>query len=94
MTDAPIALITGGAQGIGLASAEALAEQGSRIVIADINGEKAVESAAALGGHCYRCDVGNPAEIDVVLPLTPENVRTYYAELFDAALEALEQRGR
>ena len=37
---------------------------------------------------------GNPAEIDVVVPLTPENVRTYYAELFDTALQALEQRRR
>ena len=63
MSDQPIALITGGAQGIGYASGEALAEDGSRIVIADLNAEKAVESAQALGGTGYGCDVGDPAQI-------------------------------
>lgn len=36
MTDRPIALITGGAQGIGYACAEALAADGFKVVLADI----------------------------------------------------------
>ena len=37
MITQPLALITGGAQGIGYACAEAIAENGARIVLADIN---------------------------------------------------------
>ena len=45
MTEKPIALITGGAQGIGFACAEAIAEDGARIVLADVN-EDGVNAAA------------------------------------------------
>ncbi|SFU08799.1 SDR family NAD(P)-dependent oxidoreductase [Sedimentitalea nanhaiensis] len=45
----PIALITGGAQGIGLACGEALAEQGHRVVLADIKAEAVREAAHSLG---------------------------------------------
>ena len=37
MTEKPIALITGGAQGIGFACAEAIEADGARIVLADVN---------------------------------------------------------
>lgn len=45
MTDTQIALVTGGAQGIGYACAEAIAESGARIVLADINAD-GVKAAA------------------------------------------------
>ncbi|PWJ15110.1 SDR family NAD(P)-dependent oxidoreductase [Jannaschia seohaensis] len=61
MTDR-IALITGAAQGIGLACAEALAEDGCRVVLADLK-ESVTEEAARLGGHGYVCDMGDPAQI-------------------------------
>ena len=49
MTDNPIALITGGAQGIGYACAEAIAENGARIVLADKNKSGAEGAAEKLG---------------------------------------------
>ena len=58
MTDNPIALISGGAQGIGLACAEALAEDGFKVVLADVK-ESVVETAEKLGGVGYVCDFGD-----------------------------------
>ena len=68
MTDQPIALITGAAQGIGYACAEALAEDGARVVLADINGEGVVEAAARLGAGAVAmtCDMGDPAQIEAL----------------------------
>jgi len=45
-----IALVTGAAQGIGLACAQALAEDGARVVLADIKGEAVADAAAAIDG--------------------------------------------
>lgn len=65
MTDKPIALVTGGAQGIGYASAAALAADGFRVILADIK-TKAAKDAAGRLGHgavAYGCDMGEAAEI-------------------------------
>lgn len=68
MTDAPIALVTGGAQGIGLACAEALAEDGHRIVLADINADGVAAAAEAMGNGTLglACDMGDPAAVDAM----------------------------
>ncbi|MDR7252385.1 short-subunit dehydrogenase [Nocardioides sp. BE266] len=44
-----IAVVTGAAQGIGLAIAHRLADQGHRVVLTDVDGEGAERSAAAVG---------------------------------------------
>ncbi|WP_299750725.1 SDR family oxidoreductase [uncultured Tateyamaria sp.] len=58
MTDTPIALISGAAQGIGLACAEALAEDGYKVILADIKDTVKAE-AERLGGAGYICDFGD-----------------------------------
>ena len=59
------ALITGGAQGIGYACAEALTEDGCSVILADVKPQ--VEAAAkTLGGTGYVCDMG---DTDAVLAL-------------------------
>lgn len=54
-----VAVVTGGANGIGLALGEALAARGARVALADINAERVVEAAASLPGRAkgYHCDV-------------------------------------
>lgn len=42
------AIITGGAQNIGAGIAKALSGAGARVMIADLNGEKASETAASI----------------------------------------------
>lgn len=65
MAAQPVALITGGAQGIGYACAEAIAENGARIVLADINSDGVNEAADRLGNNAtaYTCDMADPEQI-------------------------------
>ena len=53
------ALVTGGASGIGEASAEQLAALGARVVIADLNEEAGAAVASRLGGLFVKCDVSS-----------------------------------
>lgn len=55
-----MALVTGGSQGLGLASAQQLALHGARVGILDLDLEKAESVLASLEGNghrAYRCDV-------------------------------------
>ena len=57
------ALVTGGAQGIGFAGAKRFAEEGARVVVADVNAEKGAAAAAAIGAEFVRCDVACAADV-------------------------------
>ena len=65
MADTEIALITGGAQGIGYACAEAISESGARIVLADINADGVNTAAEKLGGDTTAmvCDMADADQI-------------------------------
>lgn len=65
MAEAPIALVTGAAQGIGYACAEAIAESGARLVLSDINEEGVKAAAQKLGNDAVAlaCDMGSPEQI-------------------------------
>jgi NAD(P)-dependent dehydrogenase (short-subunit alcohol dehydrogenase family) len=61
------AVVTGGGHGIGRALAEALAQRGARVVVADINSERAAKVADRIGGLAVRCDVGDPDSVDALV---------------------------
>lgn len=56
-----VAIVTGGASGLGRASVELFVQQGARVVIADVNVEQGEELAAALGASAVfkQTDVAN-----------------------------------
>ena len=56
-----IALVTGGASGIGLGLARALAGRGAQVVLADIDGERAAAQAAPIGARAVQLDVTDGA---------------------------------
>jgi NAD(P)-dependent dehydrogenase (short-subunit alcohol dehydrogenase family) len=55
-----VALVTGGANGLGRATCVALAESGAEVVIADLEVEAGAELAERLGGHFVETDVSDP----------------------------------
>lgn len=64
-----VALITGAARGIGLGFAAAYAQEGARVIIADINIERAEEAARGIGTSvkAVKLDVTDLAQIDEVV---------------------------
>lgn len=56
-----VAAVTGGARGIGLAIARALARQGARVGIGDIDADLARQAAGDIGAHGTALDVRDPA---------------------------------
>lgn len=55
-------LITGGASGLGEATARMAAENGAKVVIADLQVEPGEKLAKALGGRFVKCDVTSEAD--------------------------------
>jgi 3-oxoacyl-[acyl-carrier protein] reductase len=65
--DGKNALVTGGAQGIGAATARRLADEGAHVVVADLDLDKAGEIAEAIGGSAVRCDVTKRDEVEAAV---------------------------
>jgi NAD(P)-dependent dehydrogenase (short-subunit alcohol dehydrogenase family) len=64
-----VAVVTGGASGIGKAIAQAYHDKGAQVVLVDLKLEQARAEAAAMGEGvaAYGCDVSDPASVEAVV---------------------------
>jgi NAD(P)-dependent dehydrogenase (short-subunit alcohol dehydrogenase family) len=60
-------LVTGGASGLGEATAVHLAAQGAKVAVLDIQDEKAAAVAQRIGGIALHCDVTDPASAETAI---------------------------
>lgn len=61
------AIVTGGASGLGGATAEWLAKAGAKVTIFDMNADLGARHAEAIGGAFIKVDVTNEAEVEEAL---------------------------
>ena len=64
MNEKPVAIVTGGAGGIGRAIAARLASGGHHVVVADLDAAAAADAARAFGGEGIQLDVTQSASVD------------------------------
>ncbi len=75
LTDAA-ALVTGGASGLGLATARRLAAAGAAVTIVDLPGSAGADLAAELGGSFAPADVTDPDQVAAPWRSPPRPVRS------------------
>src|SRR5512139_3356642 len=61
------ALVTGGASGLGAATARELARRGAKVAILDLNTELAAKVAAEIGGVALKCDITDTYSVTAAL---------------------------
>lgn len=70
--DGSSAIVTGGASGIGEATARQLAAAGCKVVIADLNEERGQQVAGEIGGVFVKCDVTSTEDADAAVAAAGE----------------------
>jgi NAD(P)-dependent dehydrogenase (short-subunit alcohol dehydrogenase family) len=61
------AIVTGGASGLGAATARRLAKEGAKVAVCDINAKLAETVAAEIGGVAVTCDVADAASAEAAV---------------------------
>lgn len=68
-----VALVTGGASGIGNAVARELSRHGAKVIVADRSIKVAEELAEQIGGKAFQADVGNSDEVNRMIQFALES---------------------
>ena len=61
-----VAVVTGGASGIGLATARRFAAEGAHVVVGDVDPVSGKAAAEAVGGLFVQVDVTSPEQVDAL----------------------------
>ena len=70
-----VAIVTGGASGLGLATVQLLRNQGAQVVIADLNEQQGTEIAKKLGCLFFKTNVADEKNVDQLIKFTVENYK-------------------
>lgn len=71
-----VAIVTGGASGLGEASARALAAAGAKVAVLDLNEAQAIDVAGQVGGLGMRCDVADAKSAEDAIRVVGESLGT------------------
>ncbi|MGD9512239.1 MAG: SDR family NAD(P)-dependent oxidoreductase [Geminicoccaceae bacterium] len=63
-----LAIVTGAASGLGLATAEQLAHAGAKLAMLDLDATAIAAAAARLGGQAFALDVADAAAVEAAMP--------------------------
>jgi meso-butanediol dehydrogenase/(S,S)-butanediol dehydrogenase/diacetyl reductase len=91
-----VAIVTGGASGIGAASAAALAAEGARVVVADLDRERGPSVAREIGGRFEWVDVADHGQVTRLLADTARTMGrldVLVANAFATAFGSIESLG-
>ena len=69
-----VALVTGGARGIGAATAQLFASEGARVVVSDLDEAPAREVAEPIGGLAIACDVSSRDAVESMVARTVQEL--------------------
>ena len=72
--DGRVAVVTGGASGIGLATIRRFHQEGARVVVADVDGDAAAAAAAEVGGLAIQVDVTDSDGVEAMFQRTVDEL--------------------
>lgn len=93
LSNEQVAIVTGGASGIGRASALAFAREGAKVVVADVNDEGGRETVAAIGeaggqADFVHTDVADPVAVDALVERAVARFGSLHAMFNNAGIGA------
>jgi NAD(P)-dependent dehydrogenase (short-subunit alcohol dehydrogenase family) len=81
-----VAIVTGGASGIGAACARQLAAEGARVIVADLHEEPAAKLAGEIGGAPFALDVSDPAKVEAMVAFAEERFGALHLAVNNAGI--------